>query len=68
MTDRHAGYIITLKEDIREEESQAVISALGLMRGVISVEPVASDLALHIAQRRARTDLGQRILDLIWEK
>ena len=31
MTDRHAGYVVTLNEDIREDDAEAIINAI---RGV----------------------------------
>ena len=41
MTDRHAGYIVTLAEDIREPATEAVINALRMVKGVIPcTEPV----------------------------
>ena len=66
MTDRHAGYIVILSEDIREDDSEKVISALGLIKGVIGVEPVMSDYNLHIAERRIQSELGLKLLDVLY--
>lgn len=67
MTDRHAGYIVTLEGDIREDDAEAIINALRLVRGVLSVEPVVADVAVHIAEKRARADVLDRLLDLVKE-
>lgn len=60
MTDRHAGYLVTLAKDIREEDAEAIVTALRQIRGVIAVEPVPAD---HFAQ----TIAGNRV-DLEWRE
>lgn len=53
MTDRHSGYIVVLADDIREDDAEAVISALRMVKGVLSVEPVLSNPDQRIVQARA---------------
>ena len=65
MTDRHAGYIVTLAEDLREDDAQATINALRMVRGVIGVEPVVSGYELRIAQIRANDEWRKRISELL---
>lgn len=43
MTDRHAGYVVTLAADVREDQVEAIVTALGMITGVASVTPVVSD-------------------------
>lgn len=57
MTDRHAGYIIVLGEDIREDDAAGFINALHQLRGVVGVEPVVSDAMLAVAHVRARSEI-----------
>lgn len=53
MTDRHAGYLVTLAEDIREDDAEeSVLIALRMIKGVASVTPIVSDYAMHIAAER----------------
>jgi len=41
MTDRHAGYIVVLAENIREDDAEeGVLNAIRMLKGVVSVEPV----------------------------
>lgn len=63
MTDRHAGYIVVLEENIREDDAEHVINALRMVRGVQSVEPIVADHATQIALARARGELQRRLLD-----
>lgn len=64
MTDRHAGYIVTLAEDIREEEADAIIAALRMIKGVAAVSPVVSDLNLRMAMDRRDRVWRQALLEL----
>jgi hypothetical protein len=42
MTNRHSGYVIVLKDDIREDDAEAVITALKMIKGVLSVQPIVN--------------------------
>ena len=64
MTDRHAGYVVTLADDIREDDAEAILTALRMVRGVLSVAPVVADLPGHIAEMRVRTELHGKLLDV----
>jgi hypothetical protein len=44
MTDRHAGYLVTLDHDIREDDAGEIIAALRMIKFVAAVEPVTTDL------------------------
>lgn len=53
MTDRHAGYLVVLADDIREDDAEeSVLIALQMIRGVISVTPVIADYGQVIARKR----------------
>ncbi len=43
MTDRHAGYVVTLAGDIREDQVEPILNALRMISGVVAVTPVVSD-------------------------
>lgn len=64
MTDRHAGYVITLEQDVREDDAGDIIAALMMLKGVISVQPVTADLALTIATERTRADVRDKLYEL----
>jgi hypothetical protein len=65
MTDRHAGYLITLTADIREDGAEATLNALRMVKGVASVEPVVSNLELHIGQQRADRRWREALINLV---
>lgn len=53
MTDRVAGYVVTLDTDLREDVAEATLNALRMVKGVVSVLPVSSSPELHVAEQRA---------------
>jgi hypothetical protein len=60
MTDRHAGYVVTLEANIREDDATAIMDALKMVRGVLDVRPVAGDVMLTVAEARARRDMQDK--------
>lgn len=67
MTDRHAGYVVVLDADIREDDAEAVLAALRMVKHVRSVAPVVANPGLMIAEIRARTDYADRLVAAIRE-
>lgn len=65
MTDRHAGYIVVLDEDLREDDAEQLITALKMLRGVTSVEPVTADINLTLATQRVRHEYRGKIFDFL---
>ena len=61
MTDHHSGYIVTLATDIREGDAEAIINALRMVKGVLSVKPLVDDHCQHIANERAYREWGDML-------
>lgn len=61
MTDRIHSITIVLDKDMREDDCANVISAIGMIRGVLSAKMHVADLNTHMAYERARADLGEKI-------
>lgn len=64
MTDRHAGYLVTLTGDVREDDAEAIITALRMVKGVATVKPVPADIDQAIAEDRARIAFRVKLYDL----
>lgn len=64
MTDRHAGYLVTLEKDIREDDAEETVHALLMIKGVIGVTPITSDINLGIAEIRARTEILDKVIGI----
>lgn len=65
MTDRHAGYIVTLGNDIREDDAECIINALRMIKGVISVRPIVSDVELMLAKDRVDLQWREKLHQLL---
>lgn len=65
MTDRYAGFLVTLESNIREDDAEEILTALRMVRGVLSVEPAVSSFEVHIAEERARWKLEQRLIAVL---
>lgn len=61
MTERVKGFVVTLADDVREDDAQEIITALSMVRGVIDVRPAMVDFDDHINRERIRQDLARRI-------
>ena len=60
MTDRHAGYIVTLEKNIREDDAETLRQSIAAFRSVRSVEPIVADHTLSIAEARVRGEMRDK--------
>jgi hypothetical protein len=67
MTERHAGYIVTLAEDIREDDAEHILTALRMISGVVSVQPVTADIGMVVARERVHSEVREKVLALLRE-
>jgi hypothetical protein len=67
MSDRHSGYIVTLERDLRADDAEAIMQAIQMIRGVLSVTAVVWDINTHIAEQRAQNAYRQKLLRLLEE-
>lgn len=65
MTARLNALTVVLEQDIREDDAEELISAIRMLRGVLSVESHVADHASRVAQQRARFDLEQKLWKVI---
>jgi hypothetical protein len=68
VTDRIKAYVVTLEADVREDDAEAITGALKCIRGVLSVKPVVADISGHIAEERARQELGEKLWAVLYPK
>lgn len=68
MTDRLKGVYVVFDQDIREDDAEAILNAIRMVRHVQSVEPIVANIEDHFARDRVRRELGQKILDILYPK
>lgn len=66
MTDRLKGVVVTFEKDIREDDAEEILSAIRMVKGVLSVKPLVSNYEQHVAEERVRMELGQKLLKILY--
>jgi len=61
MTDRINAYLVVLEHDLRDDDADVVMQAIGIIRGVLEVRPHKADAESVIARAQARGELLVRI-------
>lgn len=66
MTDRYNYLTVALENDIRDDDAEAIISAIGQIRGVLSVTPnVVSSADNWVIQKRVRRELFEKLFAVL---
>jgi hypothetical protein len=66
MTTRISGLMVALDHDIHEDDIQEVVSAVKMIKGVLNVTTHPSDMCEYVAKERIRTELGTKILEILY--
>ena len=65
MTDRINAFIVVLDRDYREDDVEPILTALRMVRGVVSVVPHVADLTDQIALERTKNELRSRVYEAL---
>lgn len=66
MTDRIHSLTVTLESDRRDDDVEAITNSILMIRGVLSVAKHVTDHTAHMAQERAKRELGDKLLAVIY--
>jgi len=66
MTDRHIAYTVLLRQPVREDDAEAIIAAIGMIKGVQKVTPVVQDVHQLFNYERVRRELGQKLWKVLY--
>jgi len=61
MTDRYKGFIVTLDKDYRSDDSEAIITAIGMVKGVADVKPLVAEYNDHINRQRIKMEMTDKL-------
>jgi len=67
MTDRYNALVVVLDHDIRDDDAEALLNAIRMLKGVLSVKGNVSDIGDLIAQDRASHELRKQLRDILWK-
>lgn len=65
MTDRLSGLLVIFEKDIRGDDAQSTIDAIGHIKGVLDVVPNVSDPSGQIAEIRAKNEIRNKLIEII---
>jgi hypothetical protein len=68
MTDRIHSLTVVLSHDIREDDIQPLITAIRLLKPVLSVVTHVTDDDSYMAEERARQELREKMFDILYPK
>jgi hypothetical protein len=69
MSGRVKGLVVTFEKDLREEDAESIQNAIGLLHGVLTVDPVPSTgIDDYINRSRIKNELGRRLFDVLKEE
>jgi hypothetical protein len=66
MSDHYNGLMVVLKKDVGQEHMEKLVAAIELLDGVLSVCEHVSDFESHIANDRARHELGSALMAVLY--
>ena len=65
MTARIKGLVVTLGEDVREDEIESVVAAIRMVRGVASTDTRIVDHDDHMNRERIKYELRQKLWEVL---
>lgn len=68
MTDRIHSLTVVLDKDYRDDDVQAIVAAIKMVRGVLTVGLNVADHNDYMARERARAELQIQIRDILWPR
>lgn len=68
MSDLHHSYTVVLAKELKDEDSDAVIEAIKMIRGVADVIPHVVDSRFYVGREQARRELSTQLFDMLAEK
>lgn len=68
MTDRFYALTVVLEKDIRDDDAEPILNAIRMIKGVRDVKGNVSNPSTWMAEERARMDLGQKLLSVVFPK
>ena len=65
MTDRIHSLTVVLKRDMRDDDAQPLMDAIGMLRGVLSVEGHVSDIDSTMSEARAQAEMRHKVFSAL---
>ena len=66
MTDRFHSLTVVLDVNVRDDDAESIINAIRMVKHVQSVTPHVADPTSHMAEERARRELGDKLWKVLY--
>jgi len=67
MSDRIKGLLIHLDHDYKDLDASDLVRIFQMIKGVTKVEPIPANLEDHLNRSRAKHELKEKIIDLLYD-
>jgi len=67
MTDRCDSLLVILEKEMRTDDVECIVNAIGMIKNVISVTPNITDSMSYIATTKAKHEIRKKIIDVLYE-
>ncbi len=68
MTARYNALTVVLEQDIRDDDAERLLDAIRMLRGVAGVSGNVASIESHVAEMRARMELGRKLMDIVYRQ
>ena len=65
MSDRFNTLTVSLEKDIRDDDAEALVSAICQLKGVLSVSGNVTDITEWCAEERVRAELSKKLWSVL---
>jgi ATP sulfurylase len=65
MSNSVKGFIVALQHDMKDEDVEKVVNAIGMIKGVIQVIPIETTIADHINRAQIRWELKSKLIQIL---
>lgn len=66
MTDRIKGLTVVLDHNIRDDDSEAIVHAILMIRGVVAVSRHVADPDHYMAVTKAKSEIEKKFHDILY--
>ena len=64
MSDRYNFLTVALAKDTRDDDAEDIINAIGMIKGVLAVEPNIADATTWTAECRIKQEYADKVLEI----
>jgi hypothetical protein len=68
MTDRLKGVLVTFDREIRDDDAESILTALKMIKGVLSVDPYVAEAEDYMMYERGHYDARKKMMDFLMKR